>query len=139
MTMSATARALGSIARGGEGVTVNQRRPTGSLETEILAALWASDRPLSPGDVHEIAGTDLAYTTVMTILTRLWKKGLVDRERAGRAYVYSPKVSEADLAASRMHEQLARAGDREAALSRFVGALSRRDERLLRKLLDGMK
>ena len=120
-------------------MTVQQRRPMGSLETEILAALWAADRPLSPGEVHEIAGTDLAYTTVMTILTRLWKKGLADRERAGRAYLYSPKVSEADLAASRMHEQLARAGDREAALSRFIGALSRRDERILRKLLDGMK
>ena len=118
---------------------MQQRRPMGSLETEILAALWAADRPLSPGDVHEIAGHDLAYTTVMTILARLWKKGLVDRERAGRAYVYAPRVSEADLAASRMHEQLARAGDREAALIRFIGALSRRDERILRKLLEGMK
>ena len=116
-----------------------QRRPMGSLETEILAALWAADRPLSPGEVQEVAGPDLAYTTVMTILTRLWKKGLVDRERGGRAYLYSPKVTEADLAASRMHEQLARAGNREAALSRFVGALSRRDERILRKLLDGLK
>lgn len=111
----------------------------GSLETEILAALWAADRPLSPGEVQEVAGADLAYTTVMTILARLWKKGLVDRERVGRAYLYAPKVSEADLAATRMHEQLARAGDRDAALSRFVGALSRRDERLLRKLLDGLK
>ena len=110
----------------------------GSLESEILAALWAADGPLSPGEVHETAGTDLAYTTVMTILTRLWKKGIVDRERAGRAYVYTPRITEADLAANRMHEQLARAGDREAALSRFVGALSRRDEKILRKLLDGM-
>lgn len=118
---------------------MQQRRPMGSLETEVLAALWAADRPLSPGDVHQIAGTDLAYTTVMTILTRLWKKGLVDRERAGRAYVYAPKVSEADLAATKMHEQLERVGDREAALGRFVGSLSRRDERILRKLLEAMK
>lgn len=110
----------------------------GSLETEVLAALWAADRPLTPGDVHEAVGSDLAYTTVMTILTRLWKKGLLERERSGRAYVYAPKVSEADLAAARMHEHLARAGDPEAALSRFVGALSQRDEKALRKILDGL-
>ena len=111
----------------------------GSLESEVLAALWAADRPLSPGEVLDATGTDVAYTTVMTILTRLWKKGLVDRERAGRAYVYRPKMSEADLAASRMHEQLGRAADREAALSRFVGSMSRKDERTLRKLLNGLR
>lgn len=116
-------------------MTVAKRRPMGSLESEVLAALWSVDRPLNPGEVLEITGADVAYTTVMTILSRLWQKGLVERERAGRAYVYTPRVSEAELAASRMHEHLARVGDREAALGRFVGSLSRRDERVLRKLL----
>lgn len=116
-----------------------KRRPMGSLESEVLGALWAAGRPMSAADVLDATGVDVAYTTVMTILTRLWEKGLADRERAGRAYVYTPRVSEADLAATRMHEQLARAGDRGAALSRFVGALSRRDERLLRKALDGLR
>ena len=111
----------------------------GSLESEVLAALWTADRPLSPGDVLDATGVNVVYTTVMTILTRLWKKGIVDRERAGRAYVYSPRVSEAEFAAARMHEQLARAADREAALSRFVGSMSRKDERTLRKLLDGLR
>lgn len=111
----------------------------GSLETEVLAALWSTDGALSAGEVHQIAGTDLAYTTVMTILTRLWKKGLVSRERVGRAYLYAPTLTEADLTASRMHEHLARVGDREATLGRFVGSLSRRDERTLRKLLDGLR
>lgn len=120
-------------------VSVRKRRPMGSLESEVLAALWASDRPMSAGDVRVVAGVDVAYTTVMTILSRLWQKGLLDREREGRAYFYTPRFSEADLAATRMHEQLARAGDREAALSTFVGALSRRDERLLRKVLDGLR
>lgn len=120
-------------------VSVPKRRPMGSLESEVLAALWANDRPMSAGDVLDAAGVDVAYTTVMTILSRLWQKGLVDRERAGRAYLYTPRLSEADLAATRMYEQLARAGDREAALKRFVGALSRRDERLIRKVLDGFR
>lgn len=115
-----------------------KRRPMGSLETEVLAGLWAADRPLSPGEVLEATGIDVAYTTVMTILTRLWKKGLVDRARRGRAFVYSPSVSEADLAATRMHEQLARAADRDAALLQFVGSLSERDERVVRRFLDGL-
>lgn len=107
----------------------------GELESEVLAALWAEDVGATPGDMRERLGTDLAYTTVMTILTRLWKKGLVDRERVGRAYVYRPRMSAADLAATRMRAQLDQVGDREAALSRFVGSLSRRDERTLRRLL----
>jgi len=80
-------------------------------------------------------GSDLAYTTVMTILSRLWKKGLVERQRQGRAYAYRPLLSEADLAARRMQAQLDRTRDREAALSRFVDSLPRRDERALRRIL----
>ena len=114
---------------------MSDRRPTGALEAEVLGALWAADGPATPGDVHGVIGDDLAYTTVMTILTRLWKKGLVERERRGRAYAYRPLLSEADLAARRMREQLDRANDREAVLARFVGKLSRRDERLLRRVL----
>ena len=111
------------------------RRPTGSLEAEVLAALWASDDGATPGEVHAAMGAGLAYTTVMTILTRLWNKGLVDRERRGRTYVYRPKVTEAELAAQRMHSQLERAGDREAALSTFVGALGRKDAQTLRRIV----
>lgn len=117
---------------------MSERRPMGSLENEVLAALWAVDGGATPGEVLERIGGGLAYTTVMTILTRLWKKELVERERVGRAYVYRPKVSEADLAASRMQAELAQAGDREAALSRFVGSLSRKDERLLLRLLNDL-
>lgn len=122
-----------------EETGLHKRRPMGALESEVLAALWAAGRPMTPREtLGALVADDLAYTTVMTILTRLWQKGVVEREQVGRAYVYTPRVSEADLAATRMHEQLARAGDKEAALSRFVGSLSRRDERLLRRLLDDM-
>lgn len=114
---------------------VQKRRAMGALEDEVLAALWACDDGATPRDVLDRVGGDLAYTTVMTSLTRLWKKGLVERDRVGRAFVYRPKLTEADLAATRMQAQLQRAADREAALSRFVGTLSRKDERTLRKLL----
>ena len=107
----------------------------GALENEVLAALWTSDGGATPGEVLERLPEGLAYTTVMTILTRLWKKGLVERNRVGRAYLYRPRFTEAELAASRMQEQLQQTKDREAALSRFVGTLSRKDERLLRQIL----
>ncbi len=108
----------------------------GALENAVLQELWARPGGATPSEVLDALGADLAYTTVMTILTRLWTKDLVDRERRGRAYAYVARVSEADLAAAKMHETLHRVKDRQAALGRFVGTLSRRDERALRRLLD---
>lgn len=112
------------------------RRPTGLLEAEVLAALWSSDEGATPGEVHQAMGDGLAYTTVMTILSRLWKKGLVDRERQGRAYRYRPKVTEAELAAQRMRRHLDQVGDREAALLTFVGLLGAKDARALRRIVE---
>ncbi len=115
---------------------MSDRRPMGSLENAVLQELWARPNGATPSEVLDALAEDLAYTTVMTVLTRLWTKDLVDRERRGRAYAYVAKVSEADLAASRMHDTLRRVKDRQAALGRFVGTLSRRDEKALRRLLD---
>ena len=117
---------------------MSDRRPMGALETDVLRALWASATPSTPAEVLRQLGTDLAYTTVMTILTRLWRKGLVEREQQGRAYAYQALVSEADLTAKRMKETLAATKDREAALTRFVDSLSKRDERALRRVLDDL-
>ncbi len=112
-----------------------QRRPMGSLEADVLRCLWAHDSGLTPAEVGEWLGTDLAYTTIMTILTRLWDKGVVDRERSGRAYAYRPTVTESEYAARRMEAVLAATGDREGALSTFVGSLSRREARIVRRLM----
>lgn len=113
-----------------------ERRGMGALEAEVLGHLWAMDEPASPGQVLEAMGGGLAYSSVMTILVRLWKKGLTERERRGRAYVYRPLLTEAELTASRMRATLDRTGDRKAALSRFVGTLNKGDERMLRRILD---
>jgi predicted transcriptional regulator len=114
---------------------MSERRQPGALEAEVLAALWAADGPLTPGEVLEQLGGGLAYTTVMTILTRLQDKGVVTRERVGRAFAYQPAVEEAELAAARMHELLDNGRDRAAVLARFVGALSEADERTLASLV----
>lgn len=111
------------------------RRATGSLEAEVLAALWASEDGATPRQVHDTMGAGLAYTTVMTTMTRLWTKGLVDREPQGRAFRYRPKVTEAELAAQRMRTHLEHAGDREAALSSFVGTLGKKDAQALRRIV----
>ena len=110
----------------------------GALETEVLGALWSLPDGGTPSEVREAMQTDLAYTTVMTILTRLWQKELVDRTREGRAFRYRPVLSEAELAAQRMQALLTSAGDRKAALSQFVGSLTARDARALRRALDDL-
>lgn len=113
------------------------RRPDGSLEHDVLSVLWASDAPLLPAEVNARLGLGHAYTSVATVLTRLHAKGLVDREPAGRAFVYSAAVPESELAARRICDVLAGSSDQSAVLARFVGGLSKKEARLLRELLDG--
>ena len=112
------------------------RRAMGALEHEVLAQLWAMPDGATPAQVLDRLDADLAYTTVMTILTRLWEKGLATRRPRGRTFVYEAKLSEAELAAERMQATLSASSDPKAALSRFVESLSARDARALRALLD---
>ncbi len=111
------------------------RRPRGTLEQEIVAALATARGPMTPAQVRDQLGGDLAYTTVMTVLARLTEKGLVTRERVGRAYAYSAIRDEAEVTARQMQRLLDAGDDRAAVLSRFVGVLSAEDERLLTDLL----
>ncbi|GHF01409.1 BlaI/MecI/CopY family transcriptional regulator [Streptomyces longispororuber] len=112
-----------------------RRRGQGELESQVLAALHAAPGPVGAAWVQERVGGDLAYTTVMTILTRLLAKGAVTRERAGRSFLWRSAADEAGLAALRMRKVLDGERDREAVLASFVTTLSADDERLLRDLL----
>ncbi|OLB73497.1 MAG: hypothetical protein AUI14_26025 [Actinobacteria bacterium 13_2_20CM_2_71_6] len=111
------------------------RRPRGTLEQEVVAALAASPDPMTPAQVRDQLGGDLAYTTVMTVLARLVEKGVLTRERVGRAYAYTAVRDEAEVTARQMQRLLDAGDDRRAVLSRFVGVLSNDDERLLIDLL----
>ena len=118
------------------------RRASGALESAVLGILWDAGQPLSANDVRERllaesdgGNGDLAYTTVVTIQTRLWEKNALSRERDGRAYRYAPVADEAGLAARRLSAMLNAAADRHAVLSNFVNDLSDDDEQLLRALL----
>ena len=114
---------------------VASRRAAGELEAAVLAVLQEAGSALSPGEVRERIGGALAYTTVVTILSRLHAKGVLSRVRTGRAYAYAPVADEPGLAARRMRGVLEAEDNREAVLARFVSGLSPADERLLRRML----
>ncbi|QLH26486.1 BlaI/MecI/CopY family transcriptional regulator [Streptomyces sp. Rer75] len=112
-----------------------RRRGQGELEAQVLAALREAPEPASAAWVQEKLGGALAYTTVITILTRLLAKGAVTREKAGRSFVWTAAADEAGLAALRMRRVLDKESDREAVLASFVTGLSQQDEQMLRELL----
>ena len=101
--------------------------------------LWALDGPATVRQVHDALSRsrDIAYTTVMTVLDRLARKGSAVQIREGRAYRYRPAVSRDELTAELMHQALdtVDGSDRTAALLRFVGSATPDDAEALRAAL----
>jgi predicted transcriptional regulator len=101
-----------------------------------MDALWAAPEPLTAREVQDaLAGRDLATTTVLTVLTRLERKGLLARTKDGRAHRYRPTASREDHIAELMHDVLDAAPDRSATLARFLGSVPPADRATLRDLL----
>lgn len=111
-----------------------RRRDRGDLENEVLAALVAAGHPATPGEVLDLLGRELAYTTVMTTLSRLHDKGAVTRRRVGRAYAYAAADS-ATVTARRMRRVLEGGEDRTVVLARFLDELEPGDVPVLQRLL----
>lgn len=116
-----------------------RRRGDGELEADVLTILWAADTALTPAEVSDALATDLAYTTIMTVLTRLWKKGLAERVQQGRGYAYRVIVSETELATRRLNDTLDTVTDRNSLLAGFVDSLSGDDQQRLRAILDNLE
>ena len=116
-----------------------KRLGMGELEARVLDALWDDGGWLTAADVHAVVGRRrrLAYTTVMTVLVRLYEKGLLERRLAGRAYAYHPVQSREERTAARIVELLATAGDQSVALSCFLTQISGAERARLRRLLEG--
>ena len=111
----------------------------GPLEQRIFAEVWARKNVtvrelLADGRLH------LAYTTVMTTLDRLFKKGLLHRTEEGRAFRYSTRCAPSDLpklvATSRIRRWIKSAPSSSLPLSCFVEAVSDHDVKLLDELLE---
>ncbi len=127
---------LGAVAQIGAGAASSGvRRAAGELEAAALGVLQASGSPMTSAQVRDELGDDLAYTTVVTILSRLHAKGVLTRRRSGRAFSYAPVADEPGLAARRMRGVLDAEADREAVLARFVSGLGPEDEQTLRRML----
>lgn len=68
-------------------------RVLGSLEERLMELIWRAAEPLSVRDVVNHLDDELAYTTVMTTLDRLYKKGLLARDKDGNAFLYRPAMT----------------------------------------------
>lgn len=109
----------------------------GKLEKTVMEEAWRLGR-VSASDIYRAFGGRTAYTTWMTTLDRLYKKGLLRREKEGRAYLYSPSLTrdefERGVAEDVLDGLLARVGGAEPLLACFVDAVSERDRALLDEL-----
>jgi predicted transcriptional regulator len=110
-----------------------QREVLGPLEAEVMDVVWSSDGPVSVRTMLERLNDgrrqQLAYTTVMTVMSRLVEKEVLSRQREGRGYVYEASVS--DPAAIAVRGVVRDFG--EAALAHFVNE-ARADPKVLRRL-----
>jgi len=116
---------------------VSTVRGFGDLEAAIMTVMWARDQPATVRDVHAELGPDrqIAYTTVMTVMDTLHRKGFLARQMIGRAWSYRPTASRQEYTAQVMREVLASAGDQTGVLGHFIASLSEPEATALRALL----
>jgi predicted transcriptional regulator len=104
----------------------------GPREREVMDQLWRAPGSLTVRELHK-AFPGLAYTTLLTTLDRLYRKGLLERRLRGRAHAYAPRLGRADLQrrlTSGLLGGLLRA-DARPLIASFVEAVSEEDSRLL--------
>ena len=116
-------------------------RRLGELEAEIMQRLWDWGEPATVREVMEDLeqGRRIAYTTVMTVMDNLYRKGIVVRELDGRAYRYSPVASREDYHAELMADVLADSPDQAATLLRFVDKIGPHAARRMRRALEARR
>jgi predicted transcriptional regulator len=117
---------------------VGQRLMLGPLEIHVMEVLWDNGES-SVRDVVDKLNNKLAYTTVMTTLDRLFKKGLLDRQKSERAFLYSARLSSQEWERRRAGDLVAGflAGpepSRDLLLSSLVDAVGQHDAMLLDEL-----
>jgi predicted transcriptional regulator len=110
----------------------------GPLEIRVLEALWSRPTPACVRDLQpQFPG--VAYTTLMTTLDRLFRKGTLTRQKSGRAFFYRPKASQQELISELAGSTFATMLPGDAAsvrpiLSMFVDTVGDRDHALLDEL-----
>jgi predicted transcriptional regulator len=113
------------------------RSGLGPLETKVLEYLWNQGRALTVRQA-QLNFPELAYTTLMTTLDRLFRKRLLVRRRLARAFTYEPRYTRHELLSEIVSGQVAdllrASGTTTAILSTLVRAVGRRDAALLNEL-----
>jgi len=109
----------------------------GPLERAVMEYVWDHEGAVTVRSVADAVGVrrGLAYTTVMTVMERLWRKGLLVRRRAGRAYLYQPRTTREEHTAQIVGRVLAGARDRRSALLGFVRSVEDDDLAELERLI----
>ena len=112
-------------------------RGFGDLETVIMDMVWDHDSPVTVRDlVGELRqDREIAYTTVMSTMDNLHRKGWLARVKDGKAYRYTATASREEYSARLMAEALADGGDTEAVLSHFVSRIDGQESDLLRAVM----
>ena len=100
-------------------------RGFGDLEAVIMDRVWAHGTPVTVRDLFDELRQQrpIAYTTVMSTMDNLHRKGWLARERDGKAYRYTAVASREEYSARLMREAMAGAGDTEAVLSHFIAQM----------------
>lgn len=113
-------------------------RRFGELEAVIMDILWSCATPMLVREVLETLQPQrrLAYTTVMTVMDNLHRKGLLTRALEGRAYRYEPTSSREQYSAQLMGEALTQSKDPSATLVHFLEQISAKEAKALRRALD---
>ncbi|MEO8425264.1 MAG: BlaI/MecI/CopY family transcriptional regulator [Actinomycetota bacterium] len=124
------------VSRGEGRIVPKLTGQLGPLERSIMEVVWDRDDDVTVRDLLDTPDTrELAYTTVMTVMDRLWRKGLLSRGRAGRAYVYRFRITREQYVSGLVGQVLASAQDRRTVLLGFVRGVSESDREELRKLI----
>ena len=112
-------------------------RPLGDLEALIMDQMWSQPGELTVRQVLERLDRrpPLAYTTVLTVMDNLHRKGYLTRELVGRAYAYRAVKSRSEHTADLMVQLLSNSGDASTTLLRFVDNLSNAEQRRFRQAL----
>jgi len=112
-------------------------RGFGDLEGPIMDRIWDRDAPVTVRDVFDELSAErtIAYTTVMSTMDNLHRKGWLDRAKDGKAYRYTATASRDEYSARLMREALAGAGDTEAVLTHFVTQMDGEESDMLREVV----
>jgi predicted transcriptional regulator len=111
----------------------------GELEATVMDRMWNAHNPQSVRDILEQLQPErtIAYTTVMTVMERLFRKGMLTRVEHPRAYLYTAAQTRADYTAGLMAETLAGSKDKAATLVHFADLVTAREaKQLLQALSD---